>query len=187
MDPRVRILSATGVILAGLLLALAFRHPAGQVEPPAAGAAEALVVRKQAAPGLAPLVAPGEAPGGPGSRAAGPPPGGQHGPTVLTPLEAATAPPDLPKSYPTNCLPGTSRWGRSLGAMMPEPDRPPTARTHRIADGDSLVTLAERYLGSPDRALEIFEANRDVLSHPQLLPIGTELKIPPQNRPAGQP
>jgi nucleoid-associated protein YgaU len=71
--------------------------------------------------------------------------------------------------------------------MMPEPDRPPTARTHRIADGDSLVTLAERYLGSPDRALEIFEANRDVLSHPQLLPIGTELKIPPQNRPAGQP
>ncbi len=49
MDPRVRIMAATGVMLAGLLVALAFRHPAGQVEPPAAGAADPLVVRKQAA------------------------------------------------------------------------------------------------------------------------------------------
>ncbi len=71
--------------------------------------------------------------------------------------------------------------------MIAEPGRPPAARTHRIADGDSLAALAEQYLGNPERAPEIFAANRDVLSNPQLLPIGTELKIPPQNRPAEQP
>jgi len=59
--------------------------------------------------------------------------------------------------------------------------------THKVVDGDTLEVLAERYLGSPDRCLEIYEANRDVLPSPQLLPIGAELKIPssggqPSNR-----
>jgi phage tail protein X len=38
--------------------------------------------------------------------------------------------------------------------------------------------LAERYLGSASRAMEIYEANRGVLAHPGILPIGAELKIP---------
>ncbi len=50
---------------------------------------------------------------------------------------------------------------------------------HKIVDGDTLRDLAQRYLGSPDRAREIFELNRDVLNDPRLLPIGGELKIPP--------
>jgi nucleoid-associated protein YgaU len=54
--------------------------------------------------------------------------------------------------------------------------------THRIVDGDTLTTLAERYLGSASRAGEIFAANRDVLFDPKLLPIGIELKIPPRDR-----
>jgi len=33
-------------------------------------------------------------------------------------------------------------------------------------------------LGSANRAMEIFETNREVLTDPELLPIGTELKIP---------
>ena len=52
-------------------------------------------------------------------------------------------------------------------------------RTHKIEDGDTLPALAERYLGSPRRANDIFNTNRDVLSNPDLLPIGAELKIPP--------
>ena len=51
-------------------------------------------------------------------------------------------------------------------------------KTHTIVDGDTLGDLAARYLGSATRSLEIFEANRDVLSKPELLPIGAELKIP---------
>ncbi len=35
-----------------------------------------------------------------------------------------------------------------------------------------------RYLGSADRYREIFDLNEDILANPDLLPIGTELKIP---------
>ena len=53
-----------------------------------------------------------------------------------------------------------------------------TARTHRIVDGDTLADLAQRYFGSAADAQRLFDANRDVLSDPRLLPIGVELKIP---------
>jgi nucleoid-associated protein YgaU len=53
---------------------------------------------------------------------------------------------------------------------------------HRIVDGDTLPKLAVAYLGDGDRYLDIFEANRDVLSDPRLLPIGAELAIPAGKR-----
>ena len=56
------------------------------------------------------------------------------------------------------------------------------ALSHRISDGDTLSKLAVEYLGSADRYLEIFEYNRDVLTKPDLLPIGKTLKIPPRDR-----
>lgn len=49
---------------------------------------------------------------------------------------------------------------------------------HTIRDGDSLEKLAKWYLGDVDRAQEIFEMNRDVLSDPMLLPIGTRVQLP---------
>lgn len=55
---------------------------------------------------------------------------------------------------------------------------PHATLTHRIADGDTLSGLAERYLGSSQRFAEIFDANRDHLASPDLLPIGVELRIP---------
>ncbi len=73
------------------------------------------------------------------------------------------------------------RPGRySGGSISEEP-------THKIADGDTLVRLAERYLGDGERWPELFAFNRDVLSAPDLLPLGTELRIPPHARlpPAG--
>ncbi len=52
-------------------------------------------------------------------------------------------------------------------------------RTHVVVDGDTLTGLAARYLGSSDRYGEIFSANRQLLSKPDLLPIGATLVIPP--------
>jgi nucleoid-associated protein YgaU len=49
---------------------------------------------------------------------------------------------------------------------------------HRVVDGDTLTALAERYLGSANRYLELYELNRDKLASPDLLPIGAELKVP---------
>lgn len=54
------------------------------------------------------------------------------------------------------------------------------SRTHKIADGDTLSKLAAHYLGSAERYLEIFDLNRDLLTSPDLLPIGASLKIPPR-------
>ncbi len=52
-------------------------------------------------------------------------------------------------------------------------------RIHVVHRGDSLDRLATRYLGDAARALEIFDLNREVLKNPHLLPIGAELRIPP--------
>ena len=63
-------------------------------------------------------------------------------------------------------------------------DHPPAGApaSHTILDGDTLASLAERYLGSSDRGVEIYEYNRDVLTSPDLLPIGKVLQIPPRER-----
>ncbi len=53
-------------------------------------------------------------------------------------------------------------------------------REYRIRKSDTLADIAERYLGSSDRAGELFDANRDVLRSPDLLPVGTMLRIPRQ-------
>jgi len=49
---------------------------------------------------------------------------------------------------------------------------------HRVRDGDTLQSLAEKYLGDGSRSKEIFEANREVLTSPETLPINVELVIP---------
>lgn len=67
------------------------------------------------------------------------------------------------------------------GALDEAP--PPRRRTHRVSDGDTLTSLALRYLGRSDRFQEIYAANQDVLSSPDVLPIGTLLKIPDGNTP----
>ena len=58
------------------------------------------------------------------------------------------------------------------------PSSPQPPRRHEIVDGDTLAELARRYLGSSDRWIEIYQANRQTLSDPELLPIGLELVIP---------
>ena len=68
---------------------------------------------------------------------------------------------------------------------MPAGSEPGTGshRTHTIMDGDTLASLAQRYLGDAGRAGEIYEANREVLPEPDILPIGRQIRIPPVERP----
>jgi hypothetical protein len=60
----------------------------------------------------------------------------------------------------------------------PEPAQATGPRTHVVVDGDSLERLAGRYLDDSSRSNEIYEANRELLASPDLLPIGIELVIP---------
>jgi nucleoid-associated protein YgaU len=76
----------------------------------------------------------------------------------------------------------------SIGVRKPSDDDETPARelvdlnapdkTHRIIDGDTLQKLSQRYLGRADRYLEIYAYNRDVLSDPDVLPIGAGIRIP---------
>jgi nucleoid-associated protein YgaU len=58
-------------------------------------------------------------------------------------------------------------------ADLNEPDK-----IHKIIDGDTLAKLAQRYWGRADRYVDLYSYNRDVLSDPDVLPIGAELRIP---------
>jgi len=113
--------------------------------------------------------------------------GGQMPPTSArsltslrtTDLANLAPPPALPVSFqPGSANPPPNDW-------RPEPlvrsTRPPgKPRPYRLRDGDTLEKIAERLLGSRERAKEIFEANRDVLTQPDLLPIGITIILPPR-------
>jgi nucleoid-associated protein YgaU len=91
--------------------------------------------------------------------------------------ESAQSPPTaLPASYaaPVNSV----SENQFAPPPWPVPDEVAEPRTHVVVDGDSLERLAGRYLSDPRRSREIYELNREVLSAPDLLPIGAELKIP---------
>jgi nucleoid-associated protein YgaU len=73
----------------------------------------------------------------------------------------------------------TSRPAYSTGRVAPADNGAwPGEVVHVVRNGDTLEKLAERYLGSTERALELFDLNRYQLANPHLLPIGAELRIP---------
>ncbi len=86
---------------------------------------------------------------------------------------------DLPHAYPgttSGAVPNSDSNGSNprLGSLS-DPDQGPT---HKVTDGDTLTELAKRYLGNAGRWSELYDYNRNVLTNPDLLPIGAELRIP---------
>ncbi|BBO34978.1 hypothetical protein PLANPX_4590 [Lacipirellula parvula] len=107
-----------------------------------------------------------------------------------TPLAEQAAPPEqnpfaavslqAPQPYTTAKPPvadGVAPLPFAL-APLPEMETAAATQTHVVHAGDSLESLAKRYLGDEARALELFDLNREVLENPHLLPIGAELAIP---------
>ena len=185
-SPRGKLLVVALVLGAGFGVAMLFRH---ETPPRAAarGDAARLQLRdKSQATDLGPPRS-GRAPGLPER-----PPQtlAMVEPTAPAPSEAAL--PELPHRYTRESLPVTMQIARHTQLLDDElqsgPPAPPTRpiarpRTHRVVDGDTLSRLALRYLGDADRFAEIFEANRELLPEPDVLPIGVQLTIPPENSP----
>jgi nucleoid-associated protein YgaU len=179
MDQRIRLTVAAAVMLVGLGLALCFRREQGNSALTLPPQGDLAAAGKQSEPR---------------SIVVAPPPPAQRplpvasqdthrpSPTVVTPNDQPAPPPEFPKSTPSSNKPASNqmasaRWGSAMAEMLPE--RRPSPLKHKIVDGDTLPQLAERYLGSASRAMEIFQANRDVLADPNILPLhGVELKIP---------
>jgi hypothetical protein len=187
MDPAVKTALALCVIAAGTCAALLFRHDRPCRSPPTPTSQQQLLLRYgidastlTRQPGTA-----GRLP------AAARRSVDRRQPIVVTPLDRNEPPPSLPRDFPQSDCPVCSPWGASMDMRL-RGDAPAeeTARTHTVVDGDTLAALADRYLGSSAWAGEIYEANRDVLRDPELLPIGAELKLPPrvrQSAPAPRP
>jgi nucleoid-associated protein YgaU len=152
-SPRVKRIALAGcVILAGIGGALVFRKPAGEPSPSPLEADVSTRVRRPAPP-----------------RAPSP----DSVPRLLGQIDAVEpteAPRDLPPTYPKSPAEGDG----SIAA------NPPPTRTviHKIRDGDTLMSLARRYLGDGGRFQEIFAANRQRLPDADVLPIGVEIEIP---------
>jgi hypothetical protein len=184
MNRGAKIVAASVVLASGLVVALLFKQVAPRKLPPGAQDYGQLVLRNTT--GSQPaghVVLPGHETSGPDERGAPSltqlPDAGEA--TFLTPVRSAESPPPLPTSYPGDNSSATAHWGTSVRFVQPGGNVVGAPRqTHRIADGDTLRGLAERYLGSADRHAEIYEANRELLSNPDILPIGAKLKIPPR-------
>lgn len=66
------------------------------------------------------------------------------------------------------------------------PAAPPPSVEHTVGRGDTLSTIALRYLGDANRYMEIYEANRDKMSSPDRLSRGMVLTIPNGTDTAGE-
>jgi nucleoid-associated protein YgaU len=55
---------------------------------------------------------------------------------------------------------------------------PAAAQTYTVAKGDTLSKIAKQFYGNANRWHEIFDANRDQISNPDLIRPGQVLKIP---------
>lgn len=80
------------------------------------------------------------------------------------PAPAAAAPQWLDPSPPRSASPGSAA--------------PPAGGAVRVAPGETLASLGQRFYGSPAAAQRIWEANRDRLRSPDLLVAGMELRLP---------
>src|SRR5215469_8479451 len=51
-------------------------------------------------------------------------------------------------------------------------------RTYTVQPGDSLSKISKHFYGDPNMYMKIFDANKDKLSDPDKVKVGTELRIP---------
>jgi nucleoid-associated protein YgaU len=49
---------------------------------------------------------------------------------------------------------------------------------YEVQQGDTLSALAKRFYGKASQYMKIFEANKDVLTNPDLIKVGQKLRIP---------
>lgn len=70
-------------------------------------------------------------------------------------------------------LPAAGREGPPSAA-----DTSPGGIRHTVERGETLGSIALQEYGDKSRWREIYEANRNVLSHPDHLPVGAELTLP---------
>lgn len=167
----IRLLIVLGILVAGLCAAWPFRQdpPAAPQPPPAAISPNLLPRGRDVTLEAAP---PGEA--SPAVDLA------EYSPAPVRTASVTIERPDLSLLAPPPAMPAAFDPAEPV---VPQ-SLPPRAaiRTYRLRDGDTLEWVAQRFLGAPSRADELFELNRDVLARADLLPVGVTIKIPQKEK-----
>ena len=70
------------------------------------------------------------------------------------------------------------RVSASAAAAAEAETKPPASQTYTVKPGDSLSKIAKEHLGNGNLYMEIFNANKDVLTDPDKLKPGMVLKLP---------
>jgi len=70
--------------------------------------------------------------------------------------------------------------GGPVSTTLPGPGSPTVGEVtvYEVKAGDTLGAIAQRFYGKASLYPKIFEANRDILSNPDLIKVGQKLKIP---------
>ena len=89
----------------------------------------------------------------------------------------------LQSPSPGSSRPAPMRPGQGLAVGAAPADvvaapAPPAARTHVVAEGDTLTKISRKYYGTSGRWEDILNANRDVVKDEKSLVVGSSLKIP---------
>ena len=91
--------------------------------------------------------------------------------------DPAVLPIGLPLRIPPTWVPPAARQ-RGLAAGGAAIDPSPRPARVRVAPGESLESLAERFYGDRAMAARLWEANRDQLRSPSLVVAGMDLRLP---------
>ncbi|MEC9002235.1 MAG: LysM domain-containing protein [Planctomycetota bacterium] len=120
---------------------------------------------------------------------------GQEVPGRLVPPPRIRKHASLENSVPSPIVPGQSNLplrpdetlpfdsstevesGEPKQAISP-PQSDPRWQWYQVRPGDSLATIAERFLGDAGQVNQIRELNRDRVSEIELLPVGLQLRVP---------
>jgi len=133
---------------------------------------------------------PAETPGQPAAAAPAPaaPLGAPARVGISAPLTGtATAPLTSVGPAPT---PGTTQPGAAErpeptllpSLVQPRSEPTPTAATYKIAQGDTLQGISTKFYSTTTKWRRIYEANKDKISDPDRLSVGTEITIPERER-----
>jgi nucleoid-associated protein YgaU len=68
-------------------------------------------------------------------------------------------------------------WEQEIVADI-QAERQDVYGIHTVASGDTLSKLARQYFGDANRYMELFNANKGILSDPNLIKVGQKLTIP---------
>ena len=94
-------------------------------------------------------------------------------PTIsLTPARV----PEISDSYPE--VQGNDSTSLHVARLNLSETKPEILSTYTIQNGDTLTGIAEHFLGQANLADWIYQQNRELISKPNLLPIGVEIEIP---------